>query len=57
MNCLGNISFWVPGGPTIGPDTMFKLILSGNQDLNTLGGYIEDMMKRGVWRGTSRIIL
>ena len=24
---------------------------------NTLGGYIEDMMKWGVWRGTSKIIL
>ena len=58
MNCLGNIYSWVLGGPTIGPDSMFKLILSGSQDLtigiqigpvgkNTLGGYIEDMMKRG----------
>ena len=25
LNCLGNISFWVPGGLTIGPDSMYKL--------------------------------
>ena len=46
---------------------MFKLILSGSQDLTIgiqigllvkiLWGYIEDMMKRGVWMGTSRTIL
>ena len=35
LNCLGNIFSWVLGGPTIGPDFMFKLILSGNQDLIT----------------------
>ena len=36
LNCLGNIYSWVLGGPTIGPDSMFKLILSGSQDL-TIG--------------------
>ena len=39
MNCLGNTSSWVLGGPTIGPDSMFKLIISGNQDL-TIGTQI-----------------
>ena len=33
LNCLGSIFSWVLGGPTIGPDSMFKLILSGSQDL------------------------
>ena len=47
----------VLGGPTIDQDSMFKLILSGSQGLTIctpiglwvkiLGGYIEDMMKRG----------
>ena len=32
----GNIYSWVLRGPTIGPDPMFKLILSGSQDL-TIG--------------------
>ena len=36
LNCIGNIYFLVPGGPTIGPDSMFKLILSGSQGL-TIG--------------------
>ena len=36
FNCIGNIYFLVPGGPTIGPDSMFKLILSGSQGL-TIG--------------------
>ena len=58
LNCLGSIYFLVLGGPTIGPDSMFKLILSGSQGLITgtpiflwvkiLWGYTEDMMKRGV---------
>ena len=59
MNCLGNIFSLVLEVLIIGPGSMFKLILSGNQDLtywytnrpvgkNTLGGYIEDMMKGGV---------
>ena len=33
LNCSGSIYFWVLGGPTIGPDSMFKLILSGNLEL------------------------
>ena len=36
LNCLGNISSWVLGGLTIGPDSMFKLIQSGSQDLITV---------------------
>ena len=35
LNCLGSIYFLVLGGPTIGPDSMFKLILSGSQGLIT----------------------
>ena len=35
LNCLGNIFSWVLGGPTISPDSMFKLILSVSQDLIT----------------------
>ena len=35
LNCIGNISFLVPGGLTIGPGSMFKLILSGSQGLTT----------------------
>ena len=36
LNCLGSIYFLVLGGPTIGPDSMFKLILSRSQGL-TIG--------------------
>ena len=36
LNCIGNIYFLVLGGPTIGPDSMSKLILSGSQGL-TIG--------------------
>ena len=68
LNYLGSIYFLVLGGPTIGPDSMYKLILSGSQVLITgipiglwvkilWGGYIEDMMKRGVLMVTSRITL
>ena len=67
LNCLENIYFLVLGGSTIGPDSMFKLILSGSlgliigtlvgQWVKILWGYIEDMMKRGVWRGTLRTTL
>ena len=33
LNCLGSMYFWVLRGPTIGPDSMFKLIQSGSQVL------------------------
>ena len=39
LNCLGNNSFLVLGCLTIGPDSMFKLILSGSQGL-TIGTQI-----------------
>ena len=35
LNCLGSIYFLVLLGPTIGSDSMFKLILSGSQGLIT----------------------
>ena len=35
LNCLGSIYFLILGGPIIGPDSMFKLILSGSQGLIT----------------------
>ena len=44
LNCLGNIYFLVLGGHTIGPDSMFKLILSGSQGLiigTPIGLYIK----------------
>ena len=33
LNCIANTYFLVLGGPTISPDSMFKLILSGSQGL------------------------
>ena len=53
LNYLGNISFWVPGGLTIGPDSMYKLILSGNQDL-TIGTQI-GLLGKILWGATLKI--
>ena len=58
MNCLGNIYSWVLGGPTSWPRFYVQTdpkweprsdYWYTNRPIgkNTLGGYIEDMMKRG----------
>ena len=53
LNCLGSIYFLVLGGPTIGPDSMFKLILSGSQDL--IIGIPIGLWVKILWGGTLKI--
>ena len=53
LNCLGNIFSWVLGGLTISPDSMFKLIQSGSQDLIT--GTLIGLWVKILWGAILRI--
>ena len=53
LNCSGNIFSWVLGGPTIGPGSMFKLILIGNLELTT--GTPTGLWVKVPWGATLRI--
>ena len=53
LNCLGNIYFLALGGPIIGPDSMFKLILSGS--LGLIIGIPIGLWVKIPWVGTLKI--